>query len=68
MMARWRSEGADCSAVLDRACAEIASLPFPFDKGKRSCILAKVLDLQNLLFLGFADRVHLIDETIGELL
>ena len=27
-----------------------------------------MLDLQNLLFLGFPDLIHLVDETVGELL
>lgn len=43
-------------------------LPLFFFGKKRDYVSWPRLDLQNLLFLGFADLVHLIDEAIGELL
>lgn len=48
-------------------CACEATLPFPCDEGTRFCVLVN-LDLQNFMLLGLADLLHLIDETVGELL
>jgi len=42
-------------------------MPFSL-RGKKVLYLGQGLDLQNSVFLGFTDFVHLIDVLIGELL
>src|SRR5258707_2732873 len=66
IIAIWRTPG--CSLV-ESGSATIRDcvFSFPCNEEKSPCSLV-TLDLQNLLFLGAADLVHLIDETIGELL
>ena len=65
MIAMWRGVCIDCSDATSFVCE--ATFPFLSEEEKRLFVLVN-LDLQNFLFLGLADLVHLIDVPVGELL